>query len=262
MINLIKADLYRLFRSKTFKSCLIGCLGIIIFVLGLSIFTNSNLYIMSIPGKDGIHRAFQIGLNQGDAYSQFIRNALGSGAGIYVVGICLTSATVVSRIKSGIMKNTVPYGYERWKIYVSQLISLVIGISILVSITFVSIIVISIIALKPEAINYEGVLLTIKALILYISVIAAVVSIYLLLATVIGSSEAVSAIAMCEILGVGILGGSLPTKVNAVLPYSMIRTLAKNPESVEFVPYLLTGLLIIGVATFCGVLVFNKKEVK
>lgn len=262
MINLIKADLYSLFRSKIFKSCLIGCLGIIIFVLGLSIFTNANLYLMSFWGRDEIQRAFHIGLNYGDNYIEFVRNALGSGAGIYVVGICLTSATVVSIIKSGIMKNTVTYGYERWKIYVSQLISLVIGTSILVSITFVAILIISIIALRPEAINYEGILLTIKALILYIIIIAAVISIYLLLATMIGSSEAIAAIVIGEIYLVGVFGGKLPTKINEVLPYSMIRTVAKNPEWVEFIPYLLTGLLIIGVATFCGILVFNKKEIK
>ena len=51
MVNLIKSDLYRLFRSKTYKSCAIGALVVTIFVLSLAIFTDAELWIMAFTSN-------------------------------------------------------------------------------------------------------------------------------------------------------------------------------------------------------------------
>ncbi|MEG0295906.1 MAG: hypothetical protein RR620_04240 [Clostridium sp.] len=262
MINLIKSDLYRLFRSKTYKGCAIASLGVITFVLGISIFTDVELWIMSFTGQDEVRRGFLIGLENATYFNEFIINALGAGAALYIIAITLTSSVVISRRKSGIMKNTVAYGYERWKLYVSQVISLIVGITILVVITFLTILLITCIVFKPSDINYEGVLLVVKSLILYICVISSTVSIYVLLATLISNSEVISVIAMCEMLGLAMLGPFLPTAINNCIPYSMIRTVAQVPKNVNFVEYILNGSIIIIITSFIGILIFNKKEIK
>ena len=261
MINLIKSDLYRLFRSKTYKGCAMGALGVTIFVLALAIFTDVELWIMSFT-SDGIRRGFLIGLEQGAGFKELLINALGSGAGLYIIGIVLTSSVIISRKRSGIMKTTVAYGYERWKIYLSQLISLIVGISVLIIGVFLSIFLITSIVYNGFNIDSKNILLLIKSLILYISIVAATISIYALLATLISNSEVISVIAIAEILGLTMLEPALSTKITSFIPYSMIRTLAQTPESVDFISYLLKVILVIVVSTFLGVVVFKKKEIK
>ncbi|MGL5315089.1 MAG: hypothetical protein ACRC92_17680 [Peptostreptococcaceae bacterium] len=262
MTNLIKADLYRLFRSKTYKSCIIGCLGITAFVLGLAIFTDVELWLMAFTGKDGLRRGFLIGLQQNASFRELVINALGSGAGLYIVGITLTTSVIVSKVRSGVMKNTVSYGYERWKIYLSQMISLIIGISALMVSSFTIILLITYVVFMPSNIGYEGIILAVKSLIVYIVIVAATVSIYTLLATLVSNSEVMGVIAIVEMLGVAMIGPSLSTQINNWIPYSMIRTLAQVPDNINFITYLLSGLIIIVISTSLGILAFNKREIK
>ena len=157
------------------------------------------------------------------------------------------------------MKATVAYGYERWKIYLSQVISLIVGISILIIIVFLSILSITCIVFKIYNIEL---LLIVKVLILYISVVAATVSVYGFLSTLIQNSEVISVIAIAEILGLTMLEPALSIKITSFIPYSMIRTLAQVPESVDFISYLIKVFLIIIISTFLGIIVFSKKEIK
>ena len=240
MINLIKADLYRLFESKAYKKCIYGAIGITVFVMFLAVLTDSELWLMSFIGKDNIRRGFRVGLWQGADFNNHVINALGSGAGIYIIGIVLTSYFIISRFRSGILKNTVTYGYERWKIYVSQL--LITGIT-----------------LKVGSID---IVLAIKSLILYIIIVSATISIYTLLATLITNSEVISVIAIAEMMGLTMVGAMLSTRVNNFIPYSMIRALAQGPMEVDFITYLVNAVCIIIVTTFIGILFFNKKEIK
>lgn len=258
MVNLIKSDLYRLFRSKTYKSCAIGALGVTIFVLSLAIFTDAELWIMAFT-SNGVRRGFMIGLEQGAEFRDLLINALGSGAGLYIIAIVLTSTAIISRKRSGIMKATVAYGYERWKIYLSQVISLIVGISILIIIVFLSILSITCTVFKIYNIEL---LLIVKVLILYISVVAATVSVYGFLSTLIQNSEVISVIAIAEILGLTMLEPALSIKITSFIPYSMIRTLAQVPESVDFISYLIKVFLIIIISTFLGIIIFSKKEIK
>lgn len=262
MINLIKSDLYRLFRSKTYKNCALGAFGVVIFVLGISIFTDVELWIMAFTGNDGIRRGFMIGLEQVSNFKQLIINALGSGAGIYIISIALTSSVIISKTRSGIMKNTVSYGYERWRIYLSQAISLMVGMSILITFTALFILIITTFVFKGLSINYEDILLLIKSLVLYMVIVSATISIYMLLATIIPNSEVISVIAIVEMVGLAMVGPILSTKVNSFIPYSMIRILAQIPDSIDFTSYLINGLIIITISTLLGIAVFNKKEIK
>lgn len=262
MINLIKSDLYRLFRSKSYKGCVIGSFVMIIFVLGIAIFTDVELWLMAFTGKEGIRRGFLIGLDKDICFIKLIINALGSGAGIYIIAITLTSSTMMYRNRSGMMKNTISYGYDRWKIYLSQVITLIIGVAVLAAGTFLTILVITAMVYLPKDIDLESIIILGKTLILYISIVSATVSIYILLVTLIPSSEVISVIAMAEMLGLAKLGPNLPTSVNNWIPYSMIRTLAQIPNPVEVKTYLLSCLVLISISTYLGILAFNKKDIK
>lgn len=261
MINLIKSDLYRLFKSKTFKNCVIGSIGIIVVILGLSVFSDAELWIMSFVGKEGIRQGFLIGIENSSNFKELIINALGSGAGVYIITITLTSSVIISKARSGVMKNTVSYGYERWRIYLSQVISLIVAICILISATYSIILFVTYLTFRPN-INIELALLAVKSLILYMSIASTTVSIYTFLATMISNSEVISVIAMSEIMGLSMIGVYLPQSINNWIPYSMIRTLAQVPESIELIPYLLHGLIIASVSICLGILVFNKKEIR
>lgn len=262
MINLLKSDLYRLFRSKTYRNCAIGSGIVALFVLVISIFTNTNLWLMAFMGSDETRRGFNIFLEQGATLKQLIVNAFGSGAGLYIIGITLTSSVVISKNRSGIMKATVSYGYERWKIYVSQLITLIIGIAILIIGSFISILLITSLVFKQSIFNLEALFLITKSLTLYIVIVAATVSIYTFLSTLISNSEVIAVVAIGEMMGFAMLGPSLPMAVNNFIPYSMIRTVAQIPEAVDFIVYAVNSGLIILVVTFLGIMIFNKKEIK
>lgn len=263
MINLIKSELYRLFRSKIYKNCIIASLGISIFALSLAIFTDIELWITLSTGQDGLRRGFLIGLNEGANFRRLIVNALGSGAGLYIVCIVLTTSVMVSRNRCGIMKNTVSYGYDRWKIYLSQMISIIIASSILVIGNILIILSITVAVFRPIDVNSEAMMLLIKALILYMFIILATISIYTLFATIISNSEVMATIVIVEVIGVAMMiEPSFPTKIINWLPYSMIRTVAQLSGSVNFGIYLINSLIIIIIATGLGILIFNKKEIK
>ena len=99
-------------------------------------------------------------------------------------------------------------------------------------------------------------------MILYISVVAATVSVYGFLSTLIQNSEVISVIAIAEILGLTMLEPALSIKITSFIPYSMIRTLAQVPESVDFISYLIKVFLIIIISTFLGIIIFSKNEIK
>lgn len=263
MINLIKSELYRLFRSKTYKNCIMGSLGVTIFVLFLAIFTDVELWIMLSTGQDGLRRGFLIGLHEGASFRELIVNALGSGAGLYIICIILTTSVMVSKYRCGIMKNTVSYGYERWKIYVSQMASMIVTISLLVICNVLTVLLITGFAFRVTNINYEGIMLLFKALILYITIVSATISIYTFFATIISNSEVMATVVIIEIIGVAMMiEPYFPTKIINLLPYSMIRTVAQLPENMSFWMYLINSLVIIVIATSLGILTFNKKEIK
>lgn len=262
MINLIKSDLYRLFRSKSYRGCVIGSLAITIFILGIAIFTDVELWLMAFTSKEGLRRGFLIGLDNDISFMKLMINALGSGAAIYIIGITLTSSIIMHKNRSGVMKNTISYGYNRWKIYLSQVITLIIGIAILTAGTFLTILAITTMVYSPKDIGLESIIIVGKTLILYISIVATTVSIYVFFVTLIPNSEIISVIAMAEMLGLAMLGPKLSVEINNWIPYSMIRTLAQIPNSVEMTPYLLSCIVLIATSTYLGILVFNKKEIK
>lgn len=262
MINLVKSDLYKLLRSKTYKKSLIATICIIIIVLYISLFTESILWITSVTSNDGIHRGFKIGFENFKGFRELIVNALGSGAGIYIIAIVLTISMMFSKKRNGAMKNTVSYGYERWKIYLSQIISLIIAVTILISISFFSILSITSIVFKVSVLNYVNLVYIAKILIIYISIVSATISIYSLISNILYSAEILSGLVVLEILGTTIIGQFLTSRINNFIPFLMLQTLSLYPGSINWTSYFEHTLLINFVAITLGVIVFYKKEIK
>ncbi|MGL4570550.1 MAG: hypothetical protein ACRCVJ_05765 [Clostridium sp.] len=262
MINLIKADLYRLFRSKIYRNCIIASIIVSLIVIILSITTDAEIFIFSFTNPEGVTRGFKLGIETGDDYIKFLVNALSAAALIYIIGITLTSSSVVNKIKSGIYKNTVSYGYERYKVYISNLVAIIIGLSIIITASFLGILLVTSVICKPINLSYESILITIKTLTLYIIILSSMVSIYTFLATLIPNSEVISIIAMVEIIGITMIGMMLSDNLNKFIPYSMIIELGSNPKSNNFLTYIINGLIIITISTLFGVAVFKRREIK
>lgn len=116
MLNLIKADFYKLFRMKSFYIC--GLLGAALSLLGISA---TNLQLEGLPiellGYSGITALIQ---------------GLSSAALFYIIFISLF---VPSEFSFGTIKNMISSGQSRVSIYLSKL---VIGVFTVISYSLVS----------------------------------------------------------------------------------------------------------------------------
>lgn len=112
MINILKMDLYRLFRSRAFWSFL-GV--VVVLAIGNTFFTKVNLDIiaenesMMALQEDtvniGIHAGFKQEWLSGDIYaSDFLASSLGTRIILFVCSICIP-AFVYAEVKSGFVKN-------------------------------------------------------------------------------------------------------------------------------------------------------------
>lgn len=263
MINLIKADLYRLFKSKCYKNCIIASIVTAILTVCIPIILGGPLWIMSFTSSGSEIYGFRIGAIQYNGeYLSFIINALGTAIFIYLIGIILVINSSVKRFSSGTLKNTVSYGYERWKIYLSNLVSIIVGVSILSLISFLITLILPVLTYKPLDFELNSIIITIKYLIEYIVILASMISIYYFCTVLIPDSSVISCIVILEFCLLTVISSSLPEKITRFIPFSMIRKFTAIPDKFDFIYIFFNSAVLIIISTIIGILVFRRKEIK
>ncbi|MGL6174067.1 MAG: hypothetical protein ACRC1P_05610 [Cellulosilyticaceae bacterium] len=116
MINLVKADLYRLRRSKTLKKCLIA---MVIFLVYTTISVSGEIGVFSLmsAGKYGYHFS---GAGVHGSYGSLLESVLGFTGVLNICMIFLLSDVVIGRYTEGMIRVPITYGYNRFKVYLSN----------------------------------------------------------------------------------------------------------------------------------------------
>lgn len=253
MINLINADLYRLFRTKAYRNCIIAT--IIIIIVNIVI---DGLWLMTFTDLNGIKYGFNITTGEG-SYLELLRNAMGTSIAMYIMGVCLTAAITVGKWDSGSLKNIVSFGYKRWKIFLSNIIAITIGMAILIIGQFIIVLGFTTIIFKPIDIDL---ILTIKVLIAYIGIFGAGVGIYTVIASLIPSQSVIGIIVIMEMIGLTMIGHLIKESAANFIPFLNLRKLAGMPEHVNLIAVIITMGLLLIVAADIGRMIFNKMEIK
>ncbi|MGL5647673.1 MAG: hypothetical protein ACRDDY_07465 [Clostridium sp.] len=257
MLNLLKGDLYRLFHSKYYKNAFIATIviGIVALLLG-------EVRIMSFTTPEGIQYGFNIGAEYGENYLEFLKSALGTAICMYIVGISLTSSIMINKANNGSLKNIVSYGYERWKILSSSVISLIMGMAILIVINFAIVMTGYVILGRPTGVTIELLYLTVKSIGAYILICGTSIGIYGVITFLLPSASIISILAVVEIWGLTMVGHMLSESYINFIPILLLRNLASGVENISFMTVGFWMILMIAVVLDIGRMIFNKFEIK
>ena len=184
MSKLLKADIYRLFRTKAFYVCLI----IMYCIIGLNAVIIKMSHTLGIEGEIANYNGITFGLEM------LTISNIKLFMGIFI------AVFVASEFNFGTMKNLVSKGFDRAKIYLSKLITMSIASIIMVMNMFlVAILVVTFATGELGEITSSYLLEILRLLAIELLLYVALGSVFLMIAMVIRSSGGAIAI---NILGV------------------------------------------------------------
>lgn len=126
MSKLLRSDLYRLFKSKSFYICSFIAFGLFILNLCIAywasnIDTGNGEMLTNLLPKDGISYAL---------------GAFANG-NVQMILAIITGIYITADFAHGTMKNVVSKGFSRIQIYVSKLITMIVAVFIIILATFI-----------------------------------------------------------------------------------------------------------------------------
>lgn len=265
MINLLRADLFRLRKSKTFKSSIIIAGVLVAVFLFLSLDEEFLLSITTTFRNDRIY-GFCIGKVKENAnYLSIFRASLGLVIFSAITMIFLVTDGVISRYSNGVLKNTISYGHSKYKVYLSNLVSNFVGVSI-ITILYMGLFIIGAVFLfKPDQfISEDQLYLMITITLVVLVVLGAMVSIYTLISVIIKSKVVIATGAALFMTFISaalfdVIGKATQNKI----PIYMLMDICGQPELSPLLgTFLINSFIIIGVSTVLGCTIFNKQEIK
>lgn len=276
MINLFKADLFRLRKSRVYKIVMIVMMIIIAAVVAMSFsIENDHLFINTIFLDDRIH-GFLIGDVRRDSlclidngivgnYMNLFRSSLGLTLFICIGSLFVIGDFVISRYENGVLKNTISYGNNRYKIYISNLLTILIGITILaVSTMAISMLALTIVFTPENSITSKEVIDMLKITIIWTVILCGVASFYTAVATIIRNKALLAtggALFMTLISAFAF--SNLSESIRAKISIYMITDLCGYPRFDSVIlGYGIQSLFIIVLSTIIGCIIFSKQEIK
>lgn len=232
MINLLKADLFRLRKSKTFKNSMI-VMGILVIAYFVVCSMSEDFISINITFRNDRMYGFYIGrIKDNINYINIFRSSLGFVIFTCLSMIFLVTDSVISRYSNGVLKNMVSYGHNKCKVYLSSLISNYIGVCI-IGISYIVFSMIGAIFLfSPEKMiskNELNIILVVTLVVLII--LAAMVSLYTLISVILKSKVVIStAAALFMTFGTGALFDVISKAVQNKMPIYMLIDICGQPE--------------------------------
>ena len=132
MINLLKADIYKLFKGKAIYVC--SVLSAVL--MAIYLFTE---YFRNIETLNSVPEEFKMYVNNGFSAVMFIPYTFISS--VMILLIIVVTIVVVFDFSNGTIKNYASKGFKREKIYLSKFIVSLIVFFILIAITFLTCVV-------------------------------------------------------------------------------------------------------------------------
>lgn len=265
MINLLKADLFRLRKSKTFK---ISMLIMLLLVVGFSFlyFMEEDFLVINGTFRDNRMYGFYIGqVRENRSYLNFFRSSLGLTIFTCLTMLFIITDFTISKYSNGILKNTVSYGHNKYKIYLSNMISIYIGVCIIaLSYIVLSMAIISFLFFPGYIISKDELCIMLKVTITLLIILASMVSFYTLIATIVKSKALVATLgALFIILISALLFDVVDANIKNKIPIYMITNLCGQPTDISLLnSFIMNSGVLLVVSLIVGCVIFKKQEIK
>lgn len=294
MHRLIKAEIYKLFKGRTFKIlCLIACL-IAMLVIGESFIDSKSRFMDSlgnIPQEQKIEqtKAFiksskeapavslgKLGFSTNGAENPFDITPIevfhtSFGVGVVEILISILVASMFAKEYSErTIKNTLAYGNKREQFYISKLIAIVIGIAIIVGImVFIPTVVTTFTKGWIGNFKLSHLLEIIRTYLGAIVIYTAITSILMLIATLVKSSGATIGISVALFIFIptflsfnyGISEG-FDKLYELTIFYNTVLVTAIKSTSTDIIKAISIGATTLLISGVVGVTVFKKQDIK
>lgn len=269
MLNLIKANIYRLVNSKVFRNAFI-IVGILILltICGPKIFDGSIYFIHF----DTLERSFGFVFNAfrdsaAPTAGEMVRSALGFIPVIFIMIMYFVEEFISRPYQNGTLKNTIAYGYNRKQVYLTKLV--IISLTI-VSLLFVLVggtaVISMMIPSVRETMNLQLIGVMTQFTLLVALCLVASTSIIVFLGTIIKKSSVMVMVTICLFMVSATfvpetyrLGESILVSYN---PFFLLMDIClKRPDqsTVIFIIIVCTGEIIL--SSLLGCAVFEEQEI-
>lgn len=293
MLKSIQAELYKLFKNRTFKvlifvTVLLSSMTIVMCSPVFDQILSDSLGNMpedqkqifmeqmtSISESDEIVTPGQLGvqLQGGDIMNptaiEVYHASFGSGVIETLIGI-LVAALMAKEYSQGTIKNFLAYGKKREEFYLAKFIAIVVGVAIILAVmTILPTIASTIMNGWGQAFEFSQVLGMIKTFIASLIASSAVAALAMVIATLVKSNGATIGITVAIFIGVptfaGFLYGIYPwfDRLYEVLPfYNSALASSIKAGNGDLVRSVVISLITILISLFAGIRVFKSQDIK
>lgn len=293
MLKAIQAELYKLFKNRTFRVLVV--VGILLSTLTIvmcsPVFDNilndslgdmpqeqkdalmqqmtsmSDSDAIVTPGELGIQLQAKDMMNPTSI--EVYHASFGSGIMEILIGI-LVAALIAKEYSQGTIKNFLAYGKRREEFYLAKFVAMIVGIAIISAVmTILPTIVVTIMNGWGESFEFSQVLGMIKTFVVSVVASSAVAAIAMVIATLVKSNGATIGITVAIFIGVptfaGFLYGIYPwfDRVYEVLPFynSALATSIKAGNG-DLLRSVVISLITISISLFAGIKIFKAQDIK
>lgn len=293
MLKAIQAELYKLFKNRTFKvlifvTVLLSSMTIVmcspvfdqilsdslgnmpedqkqIFIEQMETMSDSDEIVT--PGQLGVHLEAKDIMNP--TAIEVYHASFGSGVIEILIGI-LVAALMAKEYSQGTIKNFLAYGKKREEFYLAKFIAIVVGVAIILAVmTILPTIASTIMNGWGQAFEFSQLLGMIKTFIASLIASSAVGALSMVIATLVKSNGATIGITVAIFIGVptfaGFLYGIYPwfDRVYEVLPFynSALATSIKAGNG-DLLRSVVIALVTIIISLLAGIRIFKAQDIK
>lgn len=293
MLKAIQAELYKLFKNRTFKVliCVAVLLSTLTVVMCLSVFEkilNDSLgnmpqdqkevlmeQLTSMSESEAIVTPGQLGIQlqakdmMNPTSIEVYHASFGSGVIEIIIGI-LVGALIAKEYSQGTIKNFLAYGKRREEFYLAKFVSMVIAVTIILAVmTILPTIVVTLMNGWGQAFEISQLLGMIKTFVASVIASSAVAALAMIIATLAKSNGATIGITVAIFIGIptlaGFLYGIYPwfDRVYEILPFynSALATSIKAGNG-DLLRSVIISLVTIAISLFVGIRIFKSQDIK
>lgn len=293
MLKAIQAELYKLFKNRTFKVliCVAVLLSTLTVVMCSSVFEkilNDSLgnmpqdqkevlmeQLTSMSESEAIVTPGQLGIQlqakdmMNPTSIEVYHASFGSGVIEIIIGI-LVGALIAKEYSQGTIKNFLAYGKRREEFYLAKFVSMVIAVTIILAVmTILPTIVVTLMNGWGQAFEISQLLGMIKTFVASVIAGSAVAALAMIIATLVKSNGATIGITVAIFIVIptlaGFLYGIYPwfDRVYEVLPFynSALATSIKAGNG-DLLRSVIISLVTIAISLFVGIKIFKSQDIK
>ena len=293
MLKAIQAELYKLFKNRTFKVliCVAVLLSTLTVVMCSSVFEkilNDSLgnmpqdqkevlmeQLTSMSESEAIVTPGQLGIQlqakdmMNPTSIEVYHASFGSGVIEIIIGI-LVGALIAKEYSQGTIKNFLAYGKRREEFYLAKFVSMVIAVTIILAVmTILPTIVVTLMNGWGQAFEISQLLGMIKTFVASVIAGSAVAALDMIIATLVKINGATIGITVAIFIGIptlaGFLYGIYPwfDRVYEVLPFynSALATSIKAGNG-DLLRSVIISLVTIAISLFVGIKIFKSQDIK